>query len=774
MPGPVSVTEAVAPASNLPAIPTSFIGREAEVERVVKTLWRADVRWLTLTGPPGTGKTRLALQAAGKLVGEFSDGVYFVPLAPISDPALVVPATAHSLGVRESADVPLLEGLKTYLRTRNLLLVLDNFEQVVEGATLFSELQIAAPGLKVLATSRVPLHLYGEHEYPVPPLAVPDGPPLSPQSPGAKRRLSRPERSDASVLATVESVQLFVRRAQAVRAGFALDEGNAEAVAQICRLLEGLPLAIELAAARARHWEPRALVARLEEGRLGLLATEIRDLPPRQRTLRGAIAWSYDLLDDEERKLFRRLSVFVGGYSLDAAEAVCVPSVDDGYELRATSYERSTGRQPSEPSHASSQSLLDSLTALADKSLLRGPWDSNAGEVEWRPRFSMLETIREYAREQLEAEGETRVAMERYAAYYVGLAEEAESQLGGGKQGEWLQCLEEEHDNLRAVLRWAIDGAEADTAIRLVGSLWRFWYRHAHITEGRRWLEAALENAEMRMRNAEYVEGDPNNPQSAIRNSQWREVLAKALNGAGAFASIQGDFAAARERFEASLALRRELGDKQSIANSLINLGTVAQEQGDFESALPLLEESLALGRELGEKRGIGIALNNLSTLFKQQGDNARARVLQEEALSLRKELGDQWGVAMSFTNLGAIAEEQRDYASARSYLEQALALWQSLGGSLGIASSLEELGRVAAKSSPESAAVLRNAAVMLGAAEKLRETLNTPLSPTERPFVDEAVAQVQARLGATTFAEAWAEGRAMSPDEAVAYARGA
>jgi tetratricopeptide (TPR) repeat protein len=376
----------------------------------------------------------------------------------------------------------------------------------------------------------------------------------------------------------------------------------------------------------------------------------------------------------------------------------------------------------------------------------------------------MLETIREYAREQLEAEEENDAAMGSFAGYYVGLAERAESQLGGEAQGMWLHRLAVEHDNLRAALQWAIDMSDAETVLKLVGSLWRFWYRQAHITEGRRWLEQALSVAEARDRSA-----DPSS-----RSPRLLEVWAKALNGAGAFASIQGDFAAARERFEASLALRRDLGDKQSIANSLINLGTVAQEQGDYASALPLLEESLALGRELDDKRGMGIALNNLSTLYKQQGDYARGRALQEEALALRKEQGDTWGVAMSFTNLGALAEAQHDYASARSYLEQALSMWQSLGGTLGIASSLEELGRVATKSDPQSAEVLRSAAMLLGAAERLRESMNSPLSPTERPFVEEAVAYAQARLGVEAFSAAWTDGRAMSPEEAVELALGA
>jgi predicted ATPase/Tfp pilus assembly protein PilF/DNA-binding XRE family transcriptional regulator len=728
-PAPATPPPDPEPASNLPALPTSFIGRQEQVDAVVQAMWRVDVRWLTLIGPPGTGKTRLSLQSASKLAGEFRDGVHFVPLGPITDPALVIPAAARVLGVRETPDAPLLESLKQYLRGKNLLLVLDNFEQVVEAAPAFSELLQSAPRLKILATSRVPLSIYGEYEFPVPPMQVP----------AMHRETSDNGGAGHADLSSIESVQLFVRRAQAVRPTFSLNAENAGAVAEICRVLEGLPLAIELAAARIRHLEPNALLEKLGgQGRLGVLAGETRDLPARQRTLRDAVAWSYDLLDDGERRLFRRLGAFTGGCTPEAAEAVA-----------------------GSPDEASID-VARLLPALIEKSLMQERARSGGETPSHGPRFWMLETIREYANEQLEASGETEPVMQRLAGYYAALAEEAETQLGGQAQGEWLQRLEGEHDNLRTVLQWTTTTgrSEADSALRLVGALWRFWYRRAHITEGRKWLEQALAAA-----------GDL--PHQTPEDPRTLEVRAKVLNGAGAFASIQGDFAVARRRFEESLALRRELGDKQNIANSLINLGTVAQEQGDQETALAFLEESLALGRELGDKRGVAIALNNMGTILKERGELDRARALQEEGLALRAELGDDWGVAMSLNNLGVVAEEQHDYAAARSYLERSLALRESLGDNMGIASCLEELARVAAKSEPESEDIQRGAAVLFGAAEMLRDALNTPLSPAERPLIEQEVARVVEQLGEGAFSEAWSRGRAMSVEEAVRYALG-
>jgi predicted ATPase/class 3 adenylate cyclase/Tfp pilus assembly protein PilF len=702
--------------NNLPATPAPLIGREHEVEAACALLRQAAVRLLTLTGPGGIGKTRIALQVAAALLDHFVGGVFFVALAPINDPDLVAATIAQTLGVREAAGKPLAESLMDYLQNKDMLLVLDNFEQVVEAAPLLAGMLAGCPKLKVLITSRAVLHLSGEHEFVVPPLASPD-----------PRRLP-----DIEALAQYEAIRLFVERAQAVKADFALTNENALAVAEICQRLDGLPLAIELAAARSKLFAPSALLARLagtkRDSSLRLLTGGARDLPARQQTLRSAIDWSYDLLDAGEQTLFARLGVFVGGWTLEAAEAVCQFRIENE-ELRTD---------------PDTFSIFEGLAALVDKSLLR----QEAG-VDGEPRFTMLGTIREYALERLVTREDAESSRHLHAWHYLALAEAAEPALTGPQQALWLARLEQEHDNMRAALQWLLDRGEAETAIRLSGALGRFWYVHGHPSEGRRWLEGALAQS--------HLHAGVQLP-AAVRS--------KALNGAGALAWMQGDYVQATTFFTESLALRRELGDKQGIASSLGNLGLVALRQGEYERAEALLTENLALYRELGHQRGIARALNNLGVVTQHQGNYDRATAFLEESMALQRGLGDKGGIASSLANLGEIARYQGDYARATALYEESLALYRELGDRNRIVDCLEGLAVVAG--AKEQAA---RAARLFGAAEALRESIGMPVSPADRASYNRNVGAVRTQMDAGILAEAWAAGRAMSLEQVITEA---
>jgi predicted ATPase/DNA-binding CsgD family transcriptional regulator len=769
--------------NNLPIQPTPFLGREKEVAAVTALLRREDVRLVTLTGAGGAGKTRMALQVAAELSEAFPDGVFFVNLAPISDPELVIPTIAQVLDVKEMGEHSLLDLLKAFLREKHLLLLLDNFEQIVRAVVQVAELLATCPRLRILVTSRVALRVRAEHEFALPPLALPD-----------LKRLP-----GLVALSQYEVVALFIQRAQAARPEFQMTNANAPAVAEICVRLDGLPLAIELAAARIKVLPPQALLARLGQ-RLAVLTGGARDVPVRQQTLRNTITWSYSLLGAAEQQLFRRLSVFVGGWTLEAAEALYA-ALDGG-------------------SNDGAGALFDRMTSLLDNSLLYR-LDSEGKE----PRFAMLETIREYAIEALAASQELNIAQEAHAMYYLRLVE-AELEREEGWQREQLEQLEQEHDNLRAALRSTLQQAEerhgSAMALRLGSVLTPFWLMCGYWSEGRAFLERALTKHE-------GVGG---------------LVLAKALVAAGKLAFQQGDYERAEMRVGESLALFREIGDTSGSAPALEIRGMLAWNRGNLSSAQALLQEALALYKQTNDKPAMVNSLFGLAWLARSQGEYTRARVLCEESLTLSGDFGDtrgaadaqllmaqllfdtqaaptigrsqledalvlyrqvddKEGIAACFHLFGQIALLQGETEEARSWFEHSVALHKELGHQAGLAWAVSGLARVAFAQSDfvaarnryeeslararamddqellvscvEGLAVVVSAqgepmwaARLWGAAEVLRETIGEPLSPVEHAFYERAIMDARRRLGERAFAAVWAEGRLMTPDQAL------
>jgi predicted ATPase/class 3 adenylate cyclase len=614
--------------NNLPAQPDELIGREMEVGVVGKLLGEA-VRAVTLTGPGGTGKTRLALQIAVSLKDNFPDGVYLVALAALTDSGLLASSIAMTLGILENPTRPVVESLKDSLQPKQTLLVLDNFEQIVAAAPVVADLLAACPGVKVLITSRVVLHLSGEHEYPVAPLKLPEaGGHLAPEA-----------------LERYPAIALFVRRSRAVKPSFGLSSGNAAAVAQICAHLDGLPLAIELAAARIKILTPQAILDRLGS-RLDFLKGGARDLPARHQTLRQAIDWSYDLLTDDEKAFFRRIAVFTGGCSLEAVEQV------------------------SGGVGASGADALDAVTALVDKSLLRQEEGPGA-----EPRFVMLGTIREYGLECLKAAGEWESARRAHLRHFLGLAEQAEAELTGPRQSLWLDRLESEHGNLRAALSWAEEHGEAEEGLRLAAALWRFWLTRGHMREGRERLERLLAL-----------------PGAGARTS----ARARGLHGLGTIILEISDSSQARPFLEESLSIWRERGDKKGTAAALNNLGWLACQIGDFTTARSLSEEALGRNRDLGEKRGISVALNNLGVIALYQSEYAAVIALAGESLALRREIGDRRGFAYVQVWLAWAHVQRGDYARATSILEEALGVLRELNDKQLISWALAHQGLLA------------------------------------------------------------------------------
>ncbi len=722
--------------NNLPATLTSFVGREREIAQVKSLL--ASTRLLTLTGPGGTGKTRLAVQVAEDLLEEYQDGVWLVELASLTHGAFLSQAVAAALCLREEPGRPLAETLSEYLAGKTILLLLDNCEHLLEEcAPLVQSLLRGSRTVSVLATSREPLGIAGEQTWRVPSLSVP-----APSRGGM----------DASALLQYEAVHLFLERATLVQPAFALTDENVAAVCELCRQLDGIPLAIELAAARVKATSVEQITARLND-RFRLLTGGSRTALPRQQTLRGLIDWSYDLLSEEERAALCRCSVFSGGWTLEAAEAVCAStegekgrrgeeeSPESGpstFNRGAQPRHRSEGLgQPSTQSshlspltsHLTSYDLLDLLTQLVDKSLITYEERGGAG------RYSMLETVRAYAREKLEESGTAAETRARHRAYFLRMATEADQWLTGPDQARWLDQVDREHDNVRA----ALDGNMAndpDAALRMAAALGRFWSIRGYLTEGRKWLKQAL---------ATSTEDDP------VLRGRALDALANLTRDAA-------DFAEARTLYEEALRMHRQSADLRGEATTLTGLGNMARYLADYESSSRYHLQALALRRALGDARGIAVSLTNLSIVALMQKEYTQAREMVEESLALFRKDGNRHGTATALTNLASIASAMGAEPSEAIALEmESLEIKREIGDKVGISVSLYNLGSARmAQGDPEEAARL------LGAFSALREEIGAPVTPAEREEYERTVAVARETLGDERFARAWETGRAL------------
>jgi predicted ATPase len=717
----------------LPTPPTPLFGRAQEVQTVCTLLRRQDVRLLTLTGTAGVGKTRLALEVAAAVGAAFPDGVIFVPLSALADPALVLPTIAKALFLRDTGTLPILSLLATALLVQRMLLILDNFEQVISAAPTLAVLLEACPAVKLLITSREVLHLRAEYQFVVPPLALPPFPPGEVRQP-----------LDLAALAENPAIQLFLHRAQAARPDFQITSGAAVTLARICQRLEGIPLAMELAAPRLKLLSPQALLARLE-GRLQVLTGGARDLPERQRTMRATIAWSYALLTPAEQALFRRLAVFVHGWRLTAAEQVC------------------------QAAGALNLDLLEGLTSLLSKSLPR----QEPGSDE-EPRFGLLYVLREFGLEQLEGAGELATTRAAHAAAFLALAEEAEPHLFGAEQKVWLDRLEEEHDNLHAALGWSLEQAGQtgmagsntqaragwEIAGRLAGALSRFWVIQCHFSDWQSFLAQVLEAP------ADLAD----------------EVRAKILFQAAWTAATAGDRVRCAQLLEEALKLYRtlvqrspaELSLQRGLIAALNGAGRIALNTSEYPTLERLCEESLALCRRVGERWREAEALLLRALGYARRGEETRGRVICEASLAICRELGEGGGTSILLLSLGCFAWRQGDTAGAHQYFVESLAVSQQSAIPVMIAPCLIWLGIIlVAQGQPIHAARLWGAAERVGeplgvSGQDLFDLpLHREIDPAARTYYEQAQTASRAHLGETAFAAAWAEGRSLPLDEA-------
>jgi len=769
--------------SNLPTSTTKLIGREKETH-LARKLLNEETRLLTLTGPGGTGKTALGLEVARTLVGTFPDGVFLAPLAHISDPTLVIPTITGVLGLKDDARLSHIDVLKNFLGDKQMLLVLDNFEQVVAAAPQIADLMASCPRPKFLVTSREALRIHGEREFPVPPLPLPNLKQLP----------------SLAALAENEAVSLFVERAHAVKLDFGLTEDNAHAVSEICVQLDGLPLALELAAARIKILTPQSMLDRLGD-RLGLLTGGERDVPARQQTLRGTIAWSYDLLDEDEKKLFRRLAVFVGGFTLEAA-VLC------------------------NAAHDLSLSVLDGLNGLVNRNLLK------LDEIDGESRFSFLETIREFALGHLKASPDLDAMRRGHLNFFLGLAEKSYAELYGPDEVKWLSRFDQENENLRAALRWITDSNENELSLRLAGALGNFWIIRGYDVEGRGWLSAALKNAPSEAtkpkaralitagtlasaqgdtiagrelleraltasRELEFIEGTARSLRHlgeldlfegeqtkglALLNeslelfrrilkdedSRWIRVqVSTALNKLGGEALSRGDYERAVSLFDESLVLRRKIGSKSLVASSLRQLARLAVEKDrDFAKARGLCEESLVMSGEVGNKNENAWTLAHLGDLDKLQERYNEAAQLYGESLQLFEDLGDRSAVSFMHLRLGQVALRLGNDSEAHDHFNRSLDVLQKVGAKSGVAVCLAGFGEIAAaKHEPGRAAKL------FGASQAILERLGRKLEWHDRVEYEYGLSLARTQLGEEKLAAALTEGRSMTHDQAVAYA---
>ncbi|MGA8622011.1 MAG: protein kinase [Candidatus Sulfotelmatobacter sp.] len=722
--------------NNLPAQRTAFVGREHDAAGLRELLSRVDVQLVTLTGPGGIGKTRLALQVAGEIADQFPGGVCFVPLSAIGERGLIASTIAQAMGVRETGNTSRQESLIEYVGglSKLTLLLLDNFEHLVSAAPFVSQLLTAGPKLKVVVTSQAPLHVYGEHEFPVPPLALPDPKSIPP----------------LEVLSRFPAIALFVERAQAVKHEFTLTKESAPTVAAICSRLDGLPLAIELAAARIKVLSPSAMLTRLEN-RLSLLTGGARDLPTRQQTLRNTVDWSYGLLNSAEQTLFRRLSVFTGGCTLEGVEAVCDTKGDLCLDV------------------------LDGMASMVDKSLVQ-----QVEQVDKETRFFMLSTIREYALERLAESDDESATLRAHAAYYLVLAEEgAEDAVA---HPEWLDRFEVEHDNFRVALDYLIKTADADWGLRLGTALFRFWETREHLTEGREAiarllaLEGTAARPKLRARllfaaavlaaaQCDYGSARPlfeESLETCLKLNDNRGV-AVALNALAVNARDHDELTAASLLFEQCVAIWKGLGDPAIIARALSNLASVMKLQGEYERASSLYDECLTMFRQIGDGTGIAWTLNYLGDVAREKADFVAALSFCEQSLSEFRQLRDSWGIASTLSDLASLSCDQGNNAEARRLYGESIKVFQELGHKRGIARTLECLAiSAAAQSNAEQSLHLA------GAAAALRQRLGAPLMPAEQLRLEKALEFARRTLGNAAGLTAWMEGWAMPVEEAV------